>query len=296
MIEAITIYDINNKKSLLLSQADSIRDFVLESCDFGEVKAKFATYKYLNQYGETVTNTSIETRDVEVVGWLVANSEKQMTERKKIVNALINPLHQYYIYYKDYKMLVQFENSVQYSTSYDDNNDIMCKFKLSGFAPDALFSQKLESVTKVANLIGVFHFPLIIPATGMIMSYKTPSVIAKVINKGSVDVGLRFVFRAKGSLSNPSLFDIKNQVQFKINKDMVAGEEIEVNTNIGIKRVTGKLNNIQSNYFKYRDLSSKWLQAFVGENLYRYNADTGIDNLELDIYIYNKYLEVQECI
>lgn len=55
------------------------------------------------------------------------------------------------------------------------------------------------------------------------------------------------------------------------------------------------INGVENNYFKYRDLDSTWLQLDVGDNLFRYDADTGIDNLEVYIYFHSKYLEVQEC-
>ena len=31
------------------------------------------------------------------------------------------------------------------------------------------------------------------------------------------------------------------------------------------------------------------------DNLFRYDAKEGIDNLDVFVYFYNKYLEVQEC-
>ena len=76
---------------------------------------------------------------------------------------------------------------------------------------------------------------------------------------------------------------------------MTAGETITVNTTTGEKKITGLLDGVSSNYFKYRDLGSSWLQLAVGDNLLRYDADSGLDRLECFIYFYNRYLEVQEC-
>ena len=76
---------------------------------------------------------------------------------------------------------------------------------------------------------------------------------------------------------------------------MTAGEEIVIDTIIGQKKIEGTLNGLTSNYFKYRDLDSEWLQLQVGTNLFRYDADQNIENLEVYIYFSNKYLEVQEC-
>jgi hypothetical protein len=45
----------------------------------------------------------------------------------------------------------------------------------------------------------------------------------------------------------------------------------------------------------YKDIDSKWLQLEVGDNHFRYNADEGIDNLEVFVFFNNQFLEVQEC-
>lgn len=68
-----------------------------------------------------------------------------------------------------------------------------------------------------------------------------------------------------------------------------------MNTTVGEKYIRGVLNGETSNYFKYRDLDSEWLQLKVGDNLFRYDCDGGQSALEVYIYHQNKYLEVQEC-
>ena len=68
-----------------------------------------------------------------------------------------------------------------------------------------------------------------------------------------------------------------------------------INTNIGEKSIKGTLSGVTSNYFKYRDFGSTWLQLGVGDNLFRYDADANVDALEAYVYFYNKYLEVQGC-
>ena len=124
---------------------------------------------------------------------------------------------------------------------------------------------------------------------------REPSLIVAVTNKGAVNVGMKIVFKASGTLENPSLINVDTQEFFKINKVMQAGEEITVDTIIGEKKIEGLLNGVKGNYFKYRDLDSTWLQLRVGDNLFRYDAEENVDALEVYIYFNNKYLEVQEC-
>ena len=73
---------------------------------------------------------------------------------------------------------------------------------------------------------------------------------------------------------------------------MSAGEIITINTAFGEKRVESCLNGITTNAFNYIDFNSTFLQLDIGDNLFRYNADLNIDNLEVSIYYMPQYLGV----
>ena len=191
-------------------------------------------------------------------------------------------------------------SAVQCAATVAEDNEVICKFKIEGYCPDPLFSEQVESKVAAASTIPMFHFPLIIsknpsPPGGVIFGLRQPSLIVAINNSGAVDVGMKIVFKANGTLCGPSLINVYTQKYFKINKMMQAGEEITINTTIGEKKIQGTLNGITSNYFKYRDFDSEWLQLKVGDNLFRYDADENIGNLEVYIYFDDKYLEVQGC-
>lgn len=295
MVEGIKLQNVETRKFLTLDMV-STPDFILESVDWGVIKSTHHSYKYVNQIGVYVTGSSLETRDVEIIGWIVATSERDMTTRKNMLNSFFNPQQAIDLFYKDYVLRFLPNTSVKYSVSVAENNEVICKFKVDGFCPDPLFSEKNESKVLAASTKGMFHFPLSIPKpSGAIFGLRQPSLIVGITNKGAVDVGMRIVFKAKGTLENPTLINVNTQKFFKINKTMHAGETIEINTIVGEKKIQGQLNGVTSNYFKYRDLDSEWLQLGVGDNLFRYNADANVGNLEVYIYFNNKYLEVQEC-
>ena len=278
----------------------STPDFILNSVDWGAVESTHHSFKYVNQIGVYVTGTSLETRSVTIQGWVIAENESMMTIRKTTLNRFFNPQQAVDLFYKDYVLRFLPNTSICYSTVIAENNEVICKFKVEGYCPDPLFSEQVESKVAAASTQAMFHFPLIIsetpnPPGGIIFGLRQPSLIVTVTNNGAVDVGMKIVFRASGTLTNPSLIEVNTQKFFKVNKTMVAGEEITIDTIIGEKKIEGYLNGITSNYFKYRDLDSEWLQLKVGDNLFRYDADQNVGNLEVYIYYNNKYLEVQEC-
>jgi len=192
------------------------------------------------------------------------------------------------------------DETVRYSINTSENNEIMCKFQIDGTCPNPMFIDKQERYSAFATTIARFHFPLImsedLPSKGVIFGNRMESLIAGVTNEGTVPTGMRIVFKANGSLTNPKLVNVSTQEAFVINKSLIDGEEIEVNTNSGERNVRGRIGNAEfTNYFKYRALDSSWLQLEIGENLFRYDADSGLDNLEVFVYFNNKFMEVQEC-
>ena len=299
MVERIILRRTKNQEELILDMM-SAPDYILKSVDWGTVKGTHHSYKYVNQVGESVENTSLGTRTVTIEGWIVASSENHMTSLKRKLNSFINPQEAVIMFYSNYKINFVPDETVKYSISSAENNEVFCKFQINGTAPNPLFSDNFETMTAFVETVPTFHFPLILsqslPDKGVVFGKRTASLIANLVNEGSVSVGMKIVFKANGTVVNPSLVNINTQEDFTINKTLIAGEEVEIVTNIGEKSIKGKIENADYiNYFMYKDIDSSWLQLEVGDNLFRYNADVGIDNLDVFIYFYNQHLEVQEC-
>ena len=277
MVEGIKLKNVQTGSVLTLDMV-STPDYILDSVDWGTVESTHHSYKYVNQIGVYVTGTSLETRSVVIQGWVIADNESVMTNRKKVLNRFFNPQQAIDLFYGDYVLRFLPDTSVKYSATVGENNDVVCKFKVEGYCPDPLFGERVESKVTAASTIPMFHFPLIIsktpsPPGGVMFGLRQPSLIVAINNSGAVDVGMKIVFKANGTLESPSLINVNTQKYFKINKQMHAGEEIVVDTIVGEKKIQGTFNGVTSNYFKYRDLDSEWLQLKVGDNLFRYDAE-----------------------
>ncbi len=301
MVENITLKNLVTTQTLELDCVTT-PNYILDKVDWGQISSNHHSYKYINQVGVYVTNTTLETRDITITGWIIASTEANMTTRKKKLNRFVNPQQAILLTYSDYAIEFLPDTSVKYSATVKENNEVICKFQISGLAPDPMFRDATKSRVAAATTSGSFHFPLMLNITDentglptAMFGVRSSSLIVDVYNSGAISTGMTIVFKAKGTLTNPFLVNVDTQEYFKINKTMSAGETITIDTVIGEKKITGVLDGVTSNYFKYRDLNSTWLQLDVGDNLLRYNADDAVDNLECYIYFYNKYLEVQEC-
>lgn len=287
-------------KDILELDVSTTPYYILDMVDWGQVEGKHYSYKYVNQIGVYVTGTSLETRDITIEGWIIAKTETEMSERKRKLNRFINPQQLIKLTYKEYVLEFLPNMSIKYSATLVENNEVICKFKIEGLCPDPLFKNNIENTVNVATTYGMFHFPLIINKTEqrppqIVFGLRQPSLIVNIYNAGAVRTGMKIVFKATSTIKNPSIIRVETQEYFKINKTMIAGETVTIDTVIGQKKIVGFVNGIEQNYFKYRDLDSVWLQLEVGDNLFRYNAEENIDGLEVYIYFYNRYLEVQEC-
>ena len=299
VVENIVFKRVDSNEELALSMTDT-PFYILNNVDWGVVQGTHHSYKYVNQIGVSITSTSLKERSITVTGWIIADTEEEMDERKQFLNRYFDPRYEIDVMYKNYFLRFVPDNTIKYGTSEKENNDTIVQFQIKGTCADPLFSEINGSKETIAATIATFHFPLIMSTNlyerGLVFGYRQPSLTAKVTNKGAVEVGMKIVFKAIGELTNPRLIDVDTREFVAIEKSMVAGEEIVINTNVGEKSIQGKIGNEDySNYFMYKDLDSTWLQLRLGDNLFRYDADSGLDNLEVYLYFYNKYLEVQEC-
>ena len=299
MVESIILKKVKNSEELILDRV-STPEYVLKSVDWGTIKGTHHSYKYVNQVGITISGTSLETRPVSIEGWIVASSPSRMDVLKKKLNAFINPQDAIDLYYSKYMIRFIPDETIKYANSEAENNDVFCKFIITGTCPNPLFTNANENVSIFATTISKFHFPLVLSKDteekGVVFGSRTDSLIANIFNEGSVTSGMRIVFKANGAVVNPKLINVNTQERFVINKALIAGEEIEANTNVGEKNIRGRIGNASyNNYYMYKDIDSSWLQLNVGDNLFRYDADEGLENLEISVYYFDRFLEVQEC-
>ncbi len=268
-------------------------EYWLNEVDFGQAEGDIHSFKFIDQIGQTVYNITFGSRQITITGWVAAWHYEQVQAMKKVLNEFVNPLHLLEVYANGKKIQFYPRTSIRYSPSYKQNNEVLSNFLITGYCPYPLFTDENEHEVLVSYTEKLFHFPLIIPADeGIMMGIRQPTLIAQVENTGNVPIGYIIEFRAYGDVINPSLTDIGSQQYIKLNKKIVSGEIVTIDTREGYRHITGNLNGIESNYFKYRDYKSNWLSLARGMNYLRYNADGGVTALEVAIRFEPGFLEI----
>ena len=91
--------------------------------------------------------------------------------------------------------------------------------------------------------------------------------------------------KALATVVNPSVLNIYTHDFIKIMQTLQKGDVLEITTYANNKRVViNKADGTTKNVFNWITLDSEFLQLAVGDNLFRYDAESGLDNLEMTIY------------
>lgn len=292
MIESILLTNTVTLQSVLIDKDES--DFVLDEADLGTVEGTHHSYKYVSQVGVYIDSTTLEQRTVSISGWVIGDTYGLLESNKGVLNRIVNPLHNLEVVIQDkYKLTFKPDYSIQYSASYSENNEVLCKFLIQGTCADPMFTTKNAQSALIASILPKFRFPLIIPQDkGVILGLREPSLLATITNGGDIDTGMVITFSCTSTVENPSILNVDTREFIKINKTLSAGEQIIVSTSSGEKYVKGIVNGEEQNYFKYMDFDSTWLQLHTGNNVLKYDADENAESLEVLVSFLPKYLEV----
>lgn len=255
--------------------------------------------KGMLQDGNTYLDNTLDIRDVSLEILVAAENETELINYRGRINKVFNPkLGEGYLIYKDDLKERKVKCIVNKLPIFSVINVMTSKCLISLAANNPYWTDLLESKEEIALWIGSFSFSadgsdgLELIDGGIEFGYRAPSLIVNTNNAGDVECGIRIEFKALATLTNPSLLNVHTGEFIKINKEMVTGEVISVSTYFGNKKITSSLNGIVTNIFNYIDFGSTFLQLDVGDNLMRYDAATGIDNLEVSIFYQPRYLGV----
>ncbi|GGE58650.1 phage tail family protein [Priestia taiwanensis] len=258
-----------------------------------DLNALGATVNYTDstEDGSNYQNTKLENRDFDVPffihktvseAWWI---EEQRNLAHKVFNPKSNPMRLDLVTPagEKYYMNANLEGTPVFPKGEENSNEIWQDGLLQFSANDPYIYSQTETKVDIAVWNSSFEFPLETPVTGIEFGYRSPSLIVNVLNEGQDSTGMMIRFKATGTLKNPNLINVNTYESLKINTTMLSGDVIEVSTYKRKKSVKLIRNNIETNIFNRLDLESKFLQLETGDNLFRYNADTGIDNLEVSM-------------
>lgn len=158
------------------------------------------------------------------------------------------------------------------------------------YVPLPYWRSEFAKTVWIAGWASVFEFPIEIPESGIEFSTRTETRVVNVKNDGAIETGAIFTFSARSNVVNPAVYMAMDGSRYiKITTSMESGDVISINTTRGqnaaqltvYRSSTGKT----SNAFSLLDPGSEFLQIAPGDNLIRYDADSGAGALDVSVSI-----------
>jgi hypothetical protein len=247
------------------------------------------SYESVGQDGAGLVGNKIEPRDIDITGRINVRHKEQAAEARRRLVHLLNPHLKARLVYEfgDFKRYIECTTVI----AEPSRGTVLQDFKIQFTCLDPFWREMKETSYVIAEWTPLWKFPFKFP---MQFGERSRSRIVDVFNHGDVDMGIKVRFKALGDVQNPRLLNVKTMAHIRVhNVNMNAGDVLEVNTNYGQKAVTLiKKNGERVNMINDLDFASVFMQLPVGLSQFSYDADVGMDKLDIRIVHDTIYLGV----
>lgn len=248
----------------------------------------------MGQHGDTYQGVRIEPREITLNGKIKEGDRSVQLNLRRRLLKILNPELDGTLYYQYGAFRRKIGAKVDGSPSFS-HPDLAEVFDITFKCLNPFWLEETTRREDIASWIADWYFPTVIlrdDPNSMIFGHRQMDVIVDVFNDGHVATGMTVQFKALGEVINPYLLNVNTREYIKINYTMIAGDVITVNTDYGSKSITLLRSGTETNIYRYMDVDSTFLQLDIGDNIFRYDADTGITSLECTILYDQKYLGV----
>lgn len=248
----------------------------------------------MGQHGDTYVGQRIEARDIDIVGHINTRDKQQAYELRRQMLKVFNPELGGTLAYEfgGFKRVI---NCRLHGEPKVERKSVLQQFSLPLDCLNPFWREEDEEKEDIASWVAAWEFPCEIEKDNpqsMIYGYRAESVIVDCYNEGDVSTGMRVRFMALGTVANPIILNVDTEEFIKLNVTMQTGDTIEVNTKYGSKGATLIRDGEKADYFRYVDVDSTFMQLAIGDNNFRYDAEGGVNLLEVSIFYNKEYLGV----
>lgn len=258
-----------------------------------DVRNTIYSINSMGQDGDTFVANRLESRDIDITGFIrERDPDKLRTYRRKVARVLNPQLSATLTYQYGSFVRVIGCRSVNAPVVSKPVQSIHTAFSVQLVCLNPFWREAAEKRDDIAAWIGSLEFPVEIPAAGMMVGYRQPSLIVNVFNGGDVKTGIRIEFQALDGVVDPVITNVDTLESIRLNITMQEGDVLTLSTGYGEKWARLNRNGFITDALCYVDVDSTFLQLSPGDNLIRYDAAEGLSNLEVSIFHNNLYLGV----
>ena len=273
----------------------------------------------IGQDGVSVTGSNLQPRPLTINGGIKGYSKTEISRYRNTLLKTFAPKSKGTLVYEYGEVRKKIDCYVEVAPRFQKlNNEYrMQEFKIDLLCPDPYWQDveqnSIDLVTWIENLEfieegfsteqnpnywlgteeGSLGFEDFISEFGTgqaeVFGYRELKQIIEIDNKGDADTPIKVIFKADSDVVNPFIQNILTYDKMQIKGTLHAGDELIITTGYGNKNVY--LNGAKAQQY-YDFLNSEWLQLQPGINLIKYDAESGINNLECRILYTSKYMGV----
>lgn len=157
--------------------------------------------------------------------------------------------------------------------------------EISLLCPNPFFRDETPTRYDMAGWIGGLEFDVDLTDANELET-RTAEQIKVLSNPSNVEIPLKITFRANGPVKRPTLMNVTTDELMQIDVDMNVGDVLAVNTERGVRSKIVLNGASANNKWIY---GSTWLRLPIGDSVFKYDAESGVDNLDVEIETYTLY-------
>ena len=313
MIKKISVTNRSTGDSVDI-KTDS-NQFVLDYVDWGSPSVSMESYRVPFQIGESLSGVTVGGRAPTIYGHVISPvsgvsilgktweqyyqmQEEGINQNKLMLDKIFSVYQDVQIDVDGYHLIARPSTPVMYSTTEQENNEVVCRFMVSLYCFEPMFFQDRVTVD-LASIEDEFHFPLIIPQNEGIMFgevMRRQSVLIE--NAGDVPVGCTITIRASGgSVIDPRVYNVNtgDYIGFE-GVQLSLGDYIIITTENGEENATKHVSGTSEDVSVIGNITegSTFIQIEQGSMLYSYDVSEGQgNNAEILVEFVPKFFNVK---
>lgn len=235
------------------------------------VQVNLSQAQGINQVGGTVESKTVQPRPVTISG-IICGDEQDA--RKTQLMSVVRPDISGKLYADDYYLNVHVT-----ATPVIEARKKFAHFQFSINAPYPYWQKDNAASHALSGIQGLFKFPWNISQPykfGELMEMQ----FMNIRNGGQLPVPFTVTFYAKNDVVNPRITHVTTGEELILNKSMVTGERVVVEITHDRTYVT---SSVDGNIRGALDLDSTLFRLGVGDNVLKPDADSGLNQLEVQI-------------
>ncbi len=268
-------------------------DFFLISLDGAySVSNNIATSANTMTDGSTYQGSTTKERNIVIT----AQFDSDYQARRDFLNQCFKPKSKGTLYYTENDENRQIDYFVEMIDP--EEKGVVRKVVISLICPDPFFKDPADTTITMAGWEPRFEFIHEFTDEMEEFGVRVAELVKTINNDSAADhIGIEVIMEAFGAVRNPVLYHMQQGIHIRIGTegypfDMEPGDVVRVTTGTNKKNVYLIKDGTETKINEYLDEESEFIQLAHGQNTFIYDAESGVDYLNVTINYRFRYLGV----